>query len=106
MRNKKKILVTLSGLILLGMLLCAQPLFATKVDVTVAHDDDDAHEVGDTGTVNRGGDEVRIHSDTSATSSNYRYGGFRWTGVDVPQGATIIAAYISLYPVDGSSYDN
>jgi hypothetical protein len=106
MRKKKKILVTLSGLILLSILLCAQPLFATKVDVTVAHDDDDAHELGLSGSVQKGDDVVKIYSYTDPNHDSYRYGGFRWDGVAVPQGATITAAWISVYPVDGDDEAN
>jgi hypothetical protein len=102
---KKKLVATISGLMLLGMLFCAEPLLATKVDYTVAHDDDDAYEFGDTGSVNLGNDGIRIYSYTTTNNSSYRYGGFRWTGVAVPQGATITAAWISVYPVEGSSYD-
>lgn len=105
-RTKKwRILAPLSATLLIGMLLSAPPLFAVTVDYTVNHDDDDGWERGNNGAVNRGGDEVRIYSDTSTSSSDYLTGAFRWANVAVPQGATITAAYISLYPNDSGNQD-
>ena len=69
--------IALSGMILLWVFLFAQPLFAETLDLQVNHDDNDAFEAGDTGTVYDGDEELKIYADTSTTSSNYRWGGMR-----------------------------
>jgi hypothetical protein len=96
MRNKNRQLFAIYGLILFGWLLCAQPLFAATLDLQVGAGSDDANENGD-GTMVDTNDEVKIYAHPDNTDPNYRYGGFRWTNVTIPQGATITAAYISLY---------
>jgi hypothetical protein len=98
--------IALFATILFGLFLCVQPLFADTLDLQVGHDDNDAFEPGDTGTVYAGDEELKIYSDTSTTSANYRYGGIRWTNVTIPAGATITVAYISLYSTGGGSEDD
>ena len=104
--TKWKEYIALSGMVLLWLFLCAQPLCAETLNLQVNHDDNDAFEAGDTGTVYDSDAELKIYSDTSTTSANYRYGGIRWTNVTIPQGATITAAYISLYSTGGGSEDD
>jgi type 1 glutamine amidotransferase len=68
-----------------------------NLDLQVGAGSDDANENGDDGSIVLTNDEVKNYSDTSTTSGNYRAGGFRWTNVTIPPGATITAAYISIY---------
>ena len=102
MQNKMRQLVAISGLILLGWLLCPQPLFAVTLDLQVGASSNDANQDG-AGSMVVTDEEVKIYANSSTTSTDYRYGGFRWTGVTIPPGATITAAYISLYTTGASN---
>ena len=61
--------IALSGMVFLALFLCAQPLYAETLDLQVNHDDNDAFESGETGTVLAGDEELKIYSDTSTTSA-------------------------------------
>ena len=102
---KKKLVATISGLMLIGLFFCAQPLLAVTLDYQVGDGDDDAFETGDDGAVVEGDDQLKIYSDTPVTSPNYRYGGFRWQNVAIPAGATITDAWISIYPNEPGNDD-
>jgi hypothetical protein len=66
------------------------------LDYTVGASSDDAHEFGGT---------VTINSTTLGTiDATTEYAGFRWTGVTIPDGATIDVAYIRLC-ITNASFD-
>jgi hypothetical protein len=66
------------------------------LDYTVGASSDDAHEFGGT---------VTINSATLGTiDATTEYAGLRWTGVTIPDGATIDVAYIRL-SVPNASFD-
>jgi hypothetical protein len=102
---KKKLVATISWLMLIGFFFCAQPLFAVTWEDDIPTEDDDGFEYGHNGQVTLGGSQNKIYANSSPTSSDYRYGGFRWTNVTVPKGATIDVAYIRLYADDAAQED-
>jgi len=71
-------------------------IFDPTLEEDIAASADDADEAGD-GGFDLTGDNVDCYSYHEATNPSYQHAGFRFQTVEVPQGATIDAAYLDLY---------
>jgi hypothetical protein len=105
-QSKRAIWILLIALMTTLSVILLSKANAAVLDLQVGATSDDGYEYGNTGQViTNDPDENKIYSD-STISNDYRYGGFRWINVTIPPGATITAAYISVYSSYGSGYDN
>ena len=74
------------------------------LNLQVNHDNDDAHEQGSSG-LNATDTTIKMTSYTNAANDNYRCGSGVFDSVTIPQGATIDAAYVSIY-IYSQTYDD
>lgn len=73
----------------------------TTLNLQVAAGADDAHELDD-GTGFDGVD-TEVNCRANSTASNRSNGGFRFTGVTIPQGTTILTATLEVVPIDATN---